>query len=85
MRKFNWRKFRNEVTPELYCYLRENYWHDISMPRFYFDMNKVLEIPDCLPMALRRYGETVPEVYVWLKREYGWFDGRTPRQRYNNK
>lgn len=84
-RKFNWRKFRREVTPELYCYLRENYWKEITKMQFYIGVNRVLYVQDCLPEPLRRYGDTLFEVYDWMKKEYEWFDGRTPRQRYNKK
>lgn len=84
-RKFNWRKFRREVSPELYCYLRENYWREITKFKFRTEMNRVLYVEDCMPESLRRFGEDLYDVYDWLKNEYKWFDGRTPRQRYNKK
>lgn len=84
-KKFNWRKFRAEVYPELYCYLRDNYWRRKSKVQFVFELNRVLYVPGCMPAPLRRLGETPAEMYDWMVKEYGWFDGRTPRQRYNKK
>lgn len=84
MRVFDWRKFRSDTPLELYLFIRDNYWREMDAWEFNWKANDYLPVRGCYPDSIRHYGEDWFAFHKNMSRDYGWFDGRTPRQRYQH-